>query len=93
MKQTYDLGIFDERDLIAKWLPNGHQPKLPPLEIQEKEDGVHLLNKRADVSIVWKNPKDSIWNMYTEPIPSKMTFEAKAERIGYLDSEILYFEE
>jgi arylsulfatase A-like enzyme len=92
MKETNDLGAYEERDLIAKWLPNGQQPKLPPLEIEEKKEGIHLFNKRTDASIVWKTPQDSIWSIYTKPLPVGSSFEAKAERIGFQDSDILQLE-
>lgn len=86
---TKDLGEIDERILIENWLINGEQPKLPPMEIQEKEDGVYLFNERADATLVWKVPQDSTWSIYKEPLPKELKFEAKAERIGFKDSEVL----
>ncbi|WP_405382977.1 sulfatase [Maribacter sp. LLG6340-A2] len=89
VKNTKDLGEIDERILIENWLVKGEQPKLPPMEIQEKEDGVYLFNERTDATIVWKVPQDSKWSIYKEPLPKKIKFEAKAERIGFKDSEVL----
>ncbi len=89
MKETNDLGQYAERDLIEKWLPNGTQPKLPPLEMEENKSGIRLISKKADATIIWKQPKDSLWSIYNLPLPLGTQFEAKAERIGYSDSEIL----
>jgi arylsulfatase A-like enzyme len=89
ISNTHDLGQYEERDLIEKWLPNGKQPNLPPLEMEEKEDGIHLFNKRSDATIVWKQPRDSVWSIYNGPLSKTSSYEAKAERIGYLDSEVL----
>ncbi len=91
IKETNDLGQYAERDLIAKWLPNGEQQKLSPLEMEDKEDGIRLISKKSDATIVWKQPQDSIWNVYSKPLPKDTSFEAKAERIGYTDSEVLVY--
>lgn len=89
VSNTHDLGQYEEWDLIEKWLPNGKQPKLPPLEMEEKGDGIQLFNKRSDATIVWKQPRDSVWSIYNGPLSKTSSYEAKAERIGYLDSEVL----
>jgi arylsulfatase A-like enzyme len=89
IKETNDLGQFPEKELIAKWLPEGKQLKLPPLEMEESDIGILLISKQSDATIIWKRPKDSIWHIYDSPLPLETAFEAKAERIGYLDSEIL----
>lgn len=89
MEQTNDLGGIPEADLIAKWLPDGEQPKLPPLEMEDKDGHIRLLSKKSDATILWKTPQDSLWNIYTQPIPNTTSFEAKSERIGYRDSAIL----
>ena len=88
MKETNDLGGVPEHELIAEWMPNGLQPQLQPLELEIKDSTIALFSKRRDASIVWKLPKDAIWNIYLEPINAKIPFEAKAERIGYRDSEL-----
>jgi len=89
IKETKDLGQYPEKDLIAKWFPEGTQPKLPPLEMEENESGVRLISKKADATIIWKEQKDTVWSIYDLPLPLGTSFEAKAERIGYSDSEIL----
>lgn len=89
---TKDLGQFPEKELIDNWLVNGKQPQLPPLEMEEKNDSVHLISKKSDATIVWNQPQDSVWNVYSHRLPANISFEAKAERIGYLDSEVLEFE-
>ncbi len=92
IKDTKDLGEYPERELIDNWLVDGKQPELPPLEMEENNGSIHLISKRSDATIVWKQPKDSVWSVYGEPLPATIPFEAKAERIGYADSAVLRFE-
>ncbi len=91
MTETNDLGQYHEIDLIAKWLPNEEQSQLAPLEMEEKEEGIALFSKRPDATIIWKQPQDSIWSIYGNPLPLGTSFEAKAERIGYEDSPVLHY--
>ncbi|MGB5356002.1 MAG: sulfatase [Eudoraea sp.] len=92
IRETKDLGKYPENELIAKWLINEEQPRLGPLELMEKGDQIELISHMKDATILWKVPKDSIWMIYNHPLPRHMAFEAKAERIGYSDSDILYFD-
>jgi len=92
MEETNDLGRIPESDLIAKWLPEGKQPKLAPLQMQETDSGIELISLKSDATLVWKQPQDSIWNVYSKPLSQNSSFEAKAERIGYLDSEVLEYQ-
>jgi hypothetical protein len=92
IRETKDLGKYPENELIAKWLVNEEQPRLGPLELMEKGDQIELISHMKDATILWKVPKDSIWMIYDHPLPIDMAFEAKAERIGYSDSDILYFD-
>jgi arylsulfatase A-like enzyme len=89
IKETNDLGEIPEQDLLAKWLPDGKQPQLPPLEMEESNGQIRLMSRQSDATILWKQPLDSLWNIYTQPIKNTISFEAKSERIGYLDSELL----
>lgn len=89
--ETHDLGEYPEDELIEKWLPNRQQPKLSPLQMEKTSDGIALIPGKKDATIVWKLPKDSLWNIYDEPLPKDISFEAKAERIGYIDSDIFEF--
>ncbi len=91
IKETNDLGQYPEKKLIEKWLTDGKQPQLPPLELEEKDDKIRLISKKTDATVLWKQPQDSIWSIYSEPLPTGISYMAKAERIGYLDSEILEF--
>ena len=90
--ETNDLGRIPEEELVAKWLPDGQQPQLPLLEMEDKNGEIRLLSKKADATILWKKPQDSLWNIYIKPLPSATSFEARSERIGYLDSEVLKME-
>lgn len=90
--ETKDLGQYPEKDLITKWLPGGEPPQVPPLELEEKEIGITLHSSLPDATILWKNPRDSIWHLYVQPLPAGTAFEAKAERLGYTDSEVLEYQ-
>ncbi len=91
IKETNDLGQYPEKELMAKWLTNGKQPQLPPLELEEKDDKIRLISAKNDATVLWKQPQDSLWRIYSEPLPIGISYMAKTERIGYLDSEILEF--
>lgn len=91
-KETHDLGQYPEKELISKWLIEGEQPQLPSLELLEVKEEIELVSKQNDATIVWKSPKDSVWKVYKNPIPRDQIFQAKAERIGFLDSDILLYE-
>ena len=92
IKETKDLGEYTEQQLMEAWLINGEQPQLDPLEMEERKDGIFLYSKNNDATISWKQPKDSVWTIYKEPIPLNTPFEAMAERIGYDQSELLKME-
>ncbi|MDT7830418.1 sulfatase [Pricia sp. S334] len=90
IRNTKDLGEYPEKELIDKWLVDEKQPQLAPLVMEEKNDSILLISKKSDATIVWKRPKDSVWNIYNRPLPpAAIPFQAKAERIGYSDSEVL----
>ncbi len=92
MAETTDLGGVPEQELLISWLPNGEQPLLPALEMEEKEKGISLFCKKQDATIIWKQPKDAVWTIFQEPLPKNISFVAKAERIGYRDSEVLIYD-
>ncbi len=92
IKETNDLGEVLEKELISRWLVDEEQPKLKPLELVESEKGIELVAPKNDATIVWKVPEDSIWQVYTSPLPKNTVFDAKAERIGYLDTDVLHYE-
>ena len=92
IKESKDFGSIPERELIAQWLPDGVAKRLPPLEVAMKDSVVQLISPQRDATIVWKHPQDSIWKIYVKPLSKDLNFEAKAERIGYMDSEILRME-
>ncbi len=89
IRESKDLGSIPEKELIAKWFPDGKQPQLPALKMSESNGKISLISPKNDATIIWRQPKDSLWNIYIEEISSEISFEAKAERIGYVDSELL----
>ncbi|MRI00149.1 sulfatase-like hydrolase/transferase [Kriegella sp. EG-1] len=88
---SHDLGEYPEKQLIKKWLPKGKQPVLKHLQIEKTSEGIAIIPPKKDATIVWKQPKDSIWKVYDKPLPKDIPFVAKAERIGFTDSDILEY--
>ena len=91
IEETNDKGRIPEKELISNWLPNGKQPKLKPLQMEERDNRINLISGRYDATIIWKEPGDKTWHIYSKPLDNKLAFAAKAVRIGYEDSdELLY---
>ena len=91
IKETNDLGRTPEKDLITMWLPNGEQPKLKPLQMVEKGEEINLISEKSDATIIWKEPGDVSWHIFSEPLNKNVSFIAKAVRIGYTDSDDLLY--
>jgi arylsulfatase A-like enzyme len=92
IKETNDLGEIEEKELLKNWLIEDKQPKLKNLVLSDSEKGIQLMHPMTDATIVWRSLKDSVWTIYVEPLSKDISFEAKAERIGYSDSETLVWE-
>ena len=92
ISETNDLGRHNEKVLINTWLKNGKAPRISELVLTEKEGRIKLSCRLADATILWKKQNDTVWNIYTEPLPGNSSFIAKAERIGYEDSSLLAYE-
>ena len=88
---TNDLGRIPEKELMKKWLVDGKQPTLNSLEVAKKDGEISLQSNLKDATILWKQPNDSLWNIYSKPLTTEISFEAKAERIGYIDSPVLEY--
>ena len=91
IKETNDLGRTPEKDLITMWLLNGEQPKLKPLQMVEKGEVINLISEKSDATIIWKEPGDVSWHIFSEPLNKNVSFIAKAVRIGYTDSDDLLY--
>ena len=91
VKETNDLGRTPEKDLITMWFPDGEQPKLKPLQLVEKGDKINLISDKSDATIIWKEPGDVSWHIFSEPLNKNISFTAKAVRIGYTDSDDLLY--
>lgn len=91
IKETNDLGRTPEKDLISMWFPNGEQPKLKPLQMVENGDEINLISEKYDATIIWKEPGDVSWHIFSEPLNKNVSFIAKAVRIGYKDSDDLLY--
>ena len=89
IRESKDLGEVDERELLGQWLNSGNPPQLPSLEMEITATGIELFSPKHDATIVWRKMRDTVWNMYVEPLSKNTGYEAKAERIGYADSELL----
>ncbi len=92
IRDTRDLGQYPEKELLGNWLPNGDPPKIPAVEISDREGFVLLTCPLNDATLLWKEPGTSQWEIYSSPLPNSQSFEAKAVRIGYTDSDVLSFD-
>jgi hypothetical protein len=89
--ETEDLGEFPEIELIKKWFPEGKPKTISPLKSTINNNKIYLSHLDQATSIVWKEEKDSIWSIYTEPLDFNKTIQAKGVRIGYKDSSLSTF--
>ncbi|TLP77237.1 sulfatase [Maribacter sp. ACAM166] len=89
IKNMKDLGEVKEQVLVQNWLIKGKQPKLKKLQLEETARGIELIHPKTGTTISWRYVTDSVWNVYVKPLNKVIPFEAKAERIGYQDSEML----
>jgi N-sulfoglucosamine sulfohydrolase len=91
IEETNDLGRYPEKELIEMWLSDGVQPKLKPLQLDEKGGKINLIANKSDATIIWKKPGDVNWMIFSEPLGRNISFVAKAVRIGYTDSDELVY--
>ena len=91
MHETKDLGAYPEKELVARWIPDGKPPRLPSLEATEKDGLFSLKCAIRDATILWKDPAADRWEFYEQPLPNTAPFQAKAVRLGFADSELLEY--
>jgi arylsulfatase A-like enzyme len=90
---TNDLGQSDERTLIDRWLVNGQQPQLNEPDVSSLNNEIVIRNVRKDATILWRKQGAEDWVIYGKPIPASVVGngEAKAVRIGYMESNTVSF--
>ena len=87
-----DLGRYSEYDLIDHWLKDGEQPRLPPLEVVDRQGYFLIRSRIPDATLLWRKKEGANWEFYQRPIPDSVSFQAMAVRIGYLESPVLEYE-
>jgi arylsulfatase A-like enzyme len=97
-QNTYgDKGFIPEKELVRKMWQGEIQPVTDPVEFDLDGDVLTMSCKTIGSSIAWrykgKGDPDQ-WFLYTDPVTlsESVTIEALANRIGYGDSDIRYFE-
>ena len=82
--ETNDLGRYDEKELVAKWLADGKQPVLAKPGFTMPGDELTVTSDLSDATLLWKYPSEEKWTIYNTPIhySANDTIEAKAVRIG-----------
>jgi N-sulfoglucosamine sulfohydrolase len=97
-QNTYgDKGFIPEKELVREMWQGEIQPVTNPVEFKLNGDLLTMSCKTIGSSIAWrykgKGDPDQ-WFLYTGPVTlsGSVTIEALANRIGYGDSEIRYFE-
>lgn len=91
-----DTGLIPEKELIARFKPNGLQPKTAQPVIQKNDSLATITCTTKGASIGYKlyhkseNPDQMSWSIYTKPFTISETQELQviAHRMGYLTSEI-----
>ncbi|MEK9612762.1 MAG: sulfatase [Flavobacteriaceae bacterium] len=86
--ETRDLGAIPEKELIENWLPNGKKVQLEALTASLEQESVSLTHPKKSSTIVWKTKKDSVWNVYTQPLKGIHSLQAKAVQIGFKESPV-----
>ena len=76
------------KDLIDKFLVDGSQPKLSPLNVNYKDGRVLLQHDDNEITILWRKIGEQKWEIYSSGLNPINNIEAKAVQIGYEDSEI-----
>lgn len=91
-KETIDLCIEPEAEMIQKMWPNNLQPQTAKVHIKTKGKKVTLSCDTKGASIGYQLNGGS-WKVYTTPfiIEEEMIITTKAIRIGYKESEVSTF--
>ena len=85
-------GRFPEKELISGWLSDGQAPRLETPELVIKKDSISLKAPKSDATLLFRVAGDSLWQFYKNPLPASQTFDARAVRLGYGDSQLLHYE-
>jgi len=92
-----DKGFIPEKDMVLEMWGGNIQPVSSPVNFNLDGDLLEITCDTDGSSIAWrykgKGDPDQ-WYLYTGPVPlsGPVVIEAMANRIGYEDSEIRYFE-
>ena len=84
-----DYGATDEQELIANWSAIKSSTTLEPPKIEEKNGNIALKNPNELGNIIYKQAKDTTWNVYVSPLSKKGELEFKIVHIGLDDSQIV----
>jgi arylsulfatase A-like enzyme len=87
--ETRDLGAIPEKELIKNWFPEGKEIQLEALTASIEQESISLTHPKKSSTIVWKTKKDSVWNVYTQPLKGIHSLQAKAVQIGFKDSPVM----
>ncbi len=92
---TNDLGSYDEKELMKRWLINGRQVQLESPKL-EMVNGQYLIiyHRQEGVTNIYRENETAPWQIFLNPIPitEKMRLEIKAVKIGFNDSRVVTFE-
>lgn len=93
IKETNDLCLGDEHELIKKIWPNGTQPvtEAPKLVLEDQYITLQSGSLSAQIAYRWKSDETHAWKYYTNKIPKRYgdEIEVIAHRIGYKSSQII----
>lgn len=87
MKNTADLGVVPEDELIERFWPGHKQPATAAPAIQRAADGtVTITCTTPGASIGYRTGTDNRWMIYAGPFKAHGAVHAKAIRIGFKES-------
>lgn len=91
IKETGDMGVLSEEEILKNFFSEGRPPKLLPLSFKIENDFIILSHPNKGSSIIWKirGGKSKSWNIYNKPLANNLKIIAKAVMIGYDPSDLL----
>jgi N-sulfoglucosamine sulfohydrolase len=87
LRQHRDLGLVPEKELVAKWWPEGKQPQTSaPAACVARNRKIYLSSATTGASIGWGEPNGTL-QLYVSPVAANAPFAARSVRYGYRPSE------
>ncbi len=87
LAEVGDLGTRPERDLLARWRPDGRRPRAAEPEVDNRDGLVALLGTTDGSTIGWTTDPPTAdsrrWQLYTAPFTPSAPIWVKTWRLGH----------